>query len=99
MFNKTQPEEDHPELEDAITKALLELQNHHPYTTEYIKTLEQIETLYKLKAPKPELSKPISLDTVLTVAGNLAGIVVVLGYERAHVLTSKAFGLIIKPRL
>lgn len=99
MFNKTQPEEDRPELEEAITKALQELQNHQPYTTEYIKALEQIEKLYKLRAPKPELQKPVSLDTVLTVAGNLAGIVIVLGYERAHVLTSKAFGLIIKPRL
>jgi hypothetical protein len=99
MFTKNKPEEDRPELEEAINAALLDLQNHAPYTTEYIKALENIEKLYKLRAPKPELQKPVSLDTVLTVAGNLAGIVIVLGYERAHVITSKAFGMIIKTRL
>ncbi|QED11538.1 membrane protein [Arthrobacter phage Qui] len=98
MFTKNKPEEDRPELEEAITKALLELKDHQPYSTEYIKALEQIEKLYKLRAPKPELQKPVSLDTVLTVAGNIAGIVIILGYERAHVITSKAFSLIIKPR-
>jgi hypothetical protein len=98
MFTKNKPLEDPQELTDAIEKALVELQDHKPYSAEYIKTLEQIEKLMKFKAPQPELQKPVSLDTVLTVAGNLAGIVLVLGYERAHVLTSKAFGLIIRPR-
>jgi len=99
MFTKHKPEEDRPELEAAITKALIELQKHEPYSTEYIKALEQIEKLYKLRAPKPELQKPVSIDAILAVAGNLAGIVLILGYERAHVLTSKALGQIIKPRL
>jgi hypothetical protein len=98
MFTKHKPEEENPNLDEAIDLALLELQKHAPYTTEYIKVVEQLEKLYKLRAPKPELQKPVSLDTVLTVAGNIAGIVIILGYERAHVITSKAFSLIIKPR-
>ena len=99
MFTKQQPEEERPELEEAIDMALSELSNHKPYSTEYVKALEQIEKLYKLRAPKPELQKPVSLDAVIAVAGNLAGIVLILGYERAHVLTSKALGFVIKSRM
>lgn len=98
MFTKHTPEEDPQELQDAIDLALLELQAHKPYSVEYVKSLEQIEKLYKLRAPRPELQKPVSLDTVLTVAGNLTGIVMILGYERAHVLSSKALGMLIRPR-
>jgi hypothetical protein len=99
MFAKQQPEEERPELEEAINKALENLRTHDPYSVEYVKTLEQIEKLYKLKVPKPELQKPVSLDTVLSVAGNLAGIIIILGYERTHVLTSKALSFVIKSRL
>lgn len=99
MFTKNTPEEERPELEEAIDKALLELINHQPYSTEYVKALEQIEKLYKLRAPKPELQKPVSLDAVLAVAGNLAGILLIINYERAHVITTKALGFIIKSRL
>ena len=99
MFNKHTPEEERPELEEAIDLALKDLITHSPYSAEYVKALEQIEKLYKLRAPKPELQKPVSLDTVLAVAGNLAGILIVINYERAHVITSKALGFIIKSRL
>jgi hypothetical protein len=99
MFTKHTPEEERPELEEAIDLALKELINHQPYSTEYVKALEQIEKLYKLRAPKPELQKPVSIDAVLAVAGNLAGILIIIGYERAHVIGSKALGFVIKARL
>ena len=99
MFNNNTPEEDPKELTDAITKALIELQNHEPYSAEYVKALEQIEKLYKLRNPKPELRKPVSMDTVWVVAGNLLGIGMIIGYEKAHVISSKALGFILKARV
>jgi hypothetical protein len=33
-----------------------------------------------------------------TVIGNLTGILLILNYERAHVVTSKAIGFVLKPR-
>jgi len=99
MFTKHTPEEERPELEAAIDLALTELIKHDPYSAEYVKALEQIEKLYKLRAPKPELQKPVSIDAILAVAGNLAGILLIINYERAHVITTKALGFIIKSRL
>lgn len=96
MFKKTK--EERPGLDQAINNALEELKSHDPDSVEYAKILDQLERLYKLQVPTPEPAKPLSMDTVLIVAGNLAGIVAVIGYERAHVITSKALGFIIKPR-
>jgi hypothetical protein len=99
LFNKNTPEEDPQELKDAITKALNELAEHETYSPEYVKALEQIEKLYKLRNPKPELRKPVSMDTVWVVAGNLVGIGMIIGYEKAHVISSKALGFILKARV
>jgi hypothetical protein len=37
-----------------------------------------------------------SPETLALIGGNLAGIVMILGYERANIITSKAFGLLTK---
>lgn len=99
MFTKQRTNEEIPGLEDAIKAALTRLADHEPYSPEYVKTVEQIEKLYKMRAPQPELRKPVSYDALIAAGANLAGIVAVLGYERAHVITSKALGFIIKTRL
>lgn len=98
MFNKKTKEE-RPGLEKAIDDALMELAGLNADSEEYAKVLEKIERLYKLLEPSPEPSKPVSKDALLMVAGNLAGIALILGYERAHVITSKALGFIIKSRI
>ena len=41
---------------------------------------------------------PINWNTVLLVGANLLGIGVVLSYERLNIITSKAFGQIMRPR-
>lgn len=49
-----------------------------------------------------ELSKgewKISPDTVLVVAGNLLGILLILTYEKADIITSKAINFILKGRV
>ena len=38
----------------------------------------------------------IDPNTVLGIAGNLLGIVAVLNYEKTDIITSKAFGMIMK---
>lgn len=52
----------------------------------------------EIEERKKELDRrfKVSHDTLAIVAGNLIGIAIVVGYERAHVLTSKAFGNILK---
>jgi hypothetical protein len=52
----------------------------------------------KLEVEVETRNRP-SVDTIVTVAGSLAGILMVLSYERAHVLTSKAMSQVIRLKL
>jgi len=63
-------------------------------STEYAQMADQLVKLYKLK--EIDAPKRISPDTKALIAGNLAGIVLIIGYERANVITSKALGFVLK---
>lgn len=58
--------------------------------------LKDLETLSK----QIEINHPYrpSTDTLAIIAGNLVGIVFILGHERANVIASKALGLVMKLR-
>ena len=59
-------------------------------------TLKEAEIL--MKEADLERRGKISPDTVIMVAGNLAGILLILNFEKVGVITSKAMGLLIKLR-
>lgn len=85
MFAKKAREK--TELDKAIDDALAKLDD--PTTDDYAKITKQLTKLYAMKeAEKP--TPRVNSDTLLMVAGNLAGILVIVGYEHAHVITSKA---------
>jgi hypothetical protein len=90
LFNKNKTEKNRPGLEKAIDDALLELAACKPDTEEYNLVLDKIERLYKLRAPEQEPAKPVSIDTLVAVAGNLAGIVLIINHEKLHVISTKA---------
>ncbi len=81
-------------LDDAIESAILRLNNYPPHTDEYAKTVAQLERLYSFKTAKS--SRRVTPDTLAIVLGNLAGIVIIVGHERAHLVTSKALTFIQK---
>jgi hypothetical protein len=83
-------------LDTAIDEALAQLAGIKVDTDEYTKTMDQVTKLYKLK--EQTTPKRVSPDAMVLVAGNLLGIVLILGYERAHVVTSKALGFVLKSR-
>lgn len=92
MIIKTQP----TVLDETIDAALSELKELKTNDPAYQTTLDRVKELYKLK--EQNTPKRVSPDTMVLVAGNLAGIVLILGYERAHVVTSKALGFVLKSR-
>ena len=98
MF-KNKTKEERPGLDQAIDLALAKLQEHEPDSDEYAKITDQLERLYKLQVPTAEPAKPLSKDAVFAVAGNIIGIGMILGYERAHIITSKALGFVIKSKV
>ena len=92
MFAK-KPQHEY-ELDKVINKLLLELPTFDADTEEYAAVVTQLERLYKLK--DDNRSKQVSPDTLAIVAGNLLGILIIVGYEHAHVATSKALSFVLK---
>lgn len=93
MFTRTPPPEDE-NLDKAI--AMLVERMSEADNDETARLTDQIVKLYKAKeifAPKQ-----VSRDTLVLVAGNLVGIVLILGYERAGVITSRALNFVMKLR-
>lgn len=93
MFTKTETES---MLDAEIQSALLELEGKDKNSEDYGTILERISKLHKLKAE--ERPKQLSPDTVLVVAANILGIVMLTRYERENVISSKALNFILKPR-
>jgi hypothetical protein len=82
-------------LDDLIADIQNEMKTmswiHEDYTTR----LTVLERLYELKAK--DRPPRISHDTLLTVGGQLLGILVIVGYERSHVMMSKGLSLLKRP--
>jgi hypothetical protein len=90
MFNQESSEK--TELEKAISELLSEMAGAQGDSPEYAAMVDQ---LVKLHAMKTEERRPrISPDTLATIAANLGGILIIVGHERAHIVTSKALGFI-----
>lgn len=87
-----------PNLEKTIDRVFAELENHEPSSTEYSTIVDQLEKLYKIKSIDKKDPR-VNVDSVIAVAGNLIGIVAILGFERAHVVTSKALGFVLKSKV
>lgn len=95
MFTiKTQTEESG--LEKAIAEVLREMSQHSSDSQEYAKMADQLTKLYSLK--EIDTPKRVTPDTLALVIGNLAGIILIVGHERAHVVTSKALNFVMKLR-
>lgn len=60
-----------------------------------------VNNLSELVKSKTELtkSKRIDVNTLLVVGGNLLGILFILGYEKADIVTSKALGFVLRGRV
>lgn len=94
MFIK--PTDEESGLKDAIDTVFSEMAAHSSDSEEYAKMVSQLETLYSLKSI--DAPKRVSPDTLAIVAGNLLGIMLIVGHERANVVTSKALSFVLKLR-
>lgn len=65
-------------------------------------TFEDASDLLKLLKGRKELYEKkhkVSPDTMAVIAGNLLGILLILGYEKTDIITSKALGFVLKGRI
>lgn len=83
-------------LEHAIERALQTMDNEDPTSDQYAKVVDQLQKLHEMKTTE---SKPrVSAETALTIGANLLGILMIVGHERTHIVTSKALGFVLKLR-
>lgn len=86
-----------PTMVDGLIDELLdEMHKAGVYSDDYPKMMTALERLYGIKAKQRR--NPVSPDTLALVAGNLLGILVIVAYEQKHVVTSKGFNQIIRPK-
>jgi hypothetical protein len=97
-------------IDKAIAEVLERLHVLEPEDKEYAAATNQLEKLHRMKMAEHTASvdwiiknheiaqaarpKPVSRDTLVLAAANLLGIVLIVGHERANVITSKAVGFI-----
>ena len=96
MFNlrkETKP----TQLEELIDKHTAELLNNDYDDEELARRVDQLSKLCKMQETRSPAWR-VSPDTLALIAANLLGIVIVVAYEHAHVVTSKAFSSVIKPK-
>jgi hypothetical protein len=80
-------------LEGEIESLLRHLSVTGVDTEEYSKAIRHLQKLYELKGETPDRVKK---DTM--IAGNLAGILLILKHERMDIITSKALSFVIRTR-
>ncbi|MDF2800207.1 MAG: hypothetical protein K0S61_110 [Anaerocolumna sp.] len=84
-------------LEKEIDSVLEYLKKFDPDSEEYAKIADNLGKLYKAK--ENEHARHVKPDTIAIIAGNLLGIGMILGYEKAGIITSKALSFVVKGRL
>lgn len=84
------------DLDDVIAVLLAKMHEEDPVSDKYAKMADQLSKLYKLK--EQDAPKRVSMDTWALIAANLAGILLIIGYEQKHIITSKALAFVQKLR-
>jgi len=82
-------------LEDEIAHSIRKLKEHDPSSDEYLKILDRIVTMQRLKEEDKSFS--VSKDNLTVVFGNLLGIFMIIKHEHVNVITSRAFQLLLRP--
>lgn len=83
-------------LQAAIDRIYANMADDTPYTESYSVMADQLIKLYSLKEDNSK--SRFSSDALLAVIGNILGIGIIVGHERAHVVTSKALAFVRQAR-
>lgn len=84
-------------IEKEIDGVLGLMSHEDPDSEKYSAMAANLERLYKAKGNEP--NRCVSPDTIAIIAGNLLGIVLIMGFERANIITTKALGFVLRGRV
>lgn len=86
-------------IDDEIENALEEMEKHPVGTEAYLKAAQAVEVLCQARSHTKAIQfKGIPLETIVAAGVNILGILLVLNYEKANVITTKAFSMVSKGR-
>jgi hypothetical protein len=94
MRKITVPKRKPTDLETELARLLVELKNTKPTDPDYATIADQVKKLYPLK--EIDSKQRVSKDILVSAGAGLAQILVIIGYEHAHPLTSKALNFVFK---
>lgn len=97
MFNKTKNEP--TELDKAITSILSRMQYVEPDSDEYATLVARLKELHSMKINERNDRNRVSADAVVTAGASILGILLIIGYEKVNVVTSKALGFVMKSKI
>jgi hypothetical protein len=100
MFKHKPKNDDTETLDHAIADLLADMSAAEKDSPEYKAYVENLIKLYPIRKVDHEINQKnkISPDVALTVAANLAGIILIIHHEQVGVIASKALGFVIKAR-
>lgn len=87
MFKKKEPSK----LDEAIDDIYREMAGYTSDTDEYDKMTAQLERLYNLREGNRIRVTP---DTLVIAGANVLAVLLIVGNERMHVITSRAMNLV-----
>lgn len=83
-------------LEIEIERVIKHLEQLNPNDATYMNAVERLEVLYKCLEKQNQ--GRVQAETVVKVVGSIAGILTIVGFEKSHILTSKALGFVFRGR-
>lgn len=83
-------------LDGQIDVVLRKMKTEGVDSEDYPKLMGYLERLHELR--QAEMPEPLSRETMALIFGNLAGILLIVAFERTHVIASKAISQIKWPR-
>lgn len=83
-------------LDDVIERSLNGLMSSPVDSEEYALILERVTKLHKLK--QEEASSGFSKDALLSAGASLLGILMIINHEHLHPITTRAMGMVPKPK-
>lgn len=86
-------------FEKEIGRILKVMEDSELTSVEYRNALSTLERMMKMKNESSKNKKSVSPDTLAVVCGNLAGIIMILSYEKTNTITSKAINFILRGRV
>ena len=100
MFNRTPKEDTHP-LDETIANLISGLSGLDEGAEAHTQAVQSLKILMELRAAdQAEKRKlPVNPDVLVAAGAHILGMVMILGFEQKHVLTSKAMQFVPKIRI